>query len=77
MNNCVCQGLGCVSETPEHGNGPADTDVVIVKVAEASKGKSRQYIQTRIGHFNGCISMDVVSYNLSETPTERDRKELK
>lgn len=70
MNNRICQGLGRILEAPQHGNSLADTNIIIVKVAEASEGNSRQYVQTCIGQFNGCISMDVVSYNLSKTPTE-------
>lgn len=77
MNNRVCQGLRCILETPQHGNSLADTNIMIVKVAQASKGNSWQYIQARIGQFNGCISMDIVSYNLSETPTEKERKKPK
>lgn len=70
MNNCVCQGLSRILEAPQHGNSLADTNIIIIEVAEASKGNGRQYIQTCIGQFNGYISMDVVSYNLSKTPTE-------
>lgn len=38
MDNHVCQGLGGILEAPQHGNSLADTNVMVVKVAEASEG---------------------------------------
>lgn len=70
MNNHVCQGLGRILEAPQHGNSLADPNIIIVEVAEAGEGNGRQYVQTCTGQFNGYISMDIVSYNLSKTPRE-------
>lgn len=68
----MCRGWGS-SEAPEHGHSLADAHVVVVEVAEASEGQGRQDVQPRVGHFNGDISVHIISDDLAQTP-EQERK---
>lgn len=71
-DNRESQGWG-PSEAPEHGHSLADAHVMVVEVAEASEGQGRQNVQPRVGHFNGDVSVHVISYDLAQTP-KRERK---
>ena len=56
------------SELPQHSHSFADAHVMIVEVTEPSKGESREHQKACLGSFLHCISMNIVSNNLSNAP---------
>lgn len=68
-------GLGS-SEAPEHGHGLADAHVVVVEVAEAGEGQSRQDVQPHVGHFNGHVSVHIICNYLAQAPKQERKAQI-
>lgn len=45
---------------PEQGNGFADAHVVVVEVAQASKGHGGQEEEACVGHLDLCVPVDII-----------------
>lgn len=72
----LCVRAGDTSEAPEHGHSLTDPHVLVVEVAEAGEGEGGQNVQPRVGHFNGDVSMHIISYYLAQTPKQERKAQI-
>lgn len=63
------------SLAPEQGDSFAYAHVVVVEVAKTSEGDRGQEEESRVGHLDLCVPVNVVCQHLPETPATTQAEE--
>lgn len=69
MAKAICL-ISVQSFTPQEGHSFTNPHVMVVEVAQAGEGDSRQNEEAGVSHLDFKVSMNVVCQNLAKTPGE-------